>query len=200
MIFKICGITNAEDAAVAVEGGANAVGFNFYSRSPRYIAPERAAQIPTPAGVRRVGVFVNESPRRVEEIACAASLDVAQLHGDETAADYPSAVPVWKAVRVIEGFDFSRYDGCPAEALLLDGPADRLYGGAGVPFDWRLAGVATRRVVLAGGLDASNVAEAIALVRPWGVDACSRIESAPGKKDHRKMNEFLQAARAALRQ
>lgn len=198
MVLKICGITNAEDAAAAVAGGANAIGFNFYHRSPRYLAPERAAQISTPAGVRRVGVFVNAPAPRIEEIARAARLDTAQLHGDEAPADYPRRLPVWKAVRVGAGFDISQYDSCPAEALLLDGPAGELYGGAGRTFDWLLAGVATRRIVLAGGLDASNVAEAIALVRPWGVDSCSRIEKAPGKKDHRKMNEFLQAAKAAL--
>jgi phosphoribosylanthranilate isomerase len=199
MILKICGITNPADAAAAMEGGATALGFNFYARSPRYIAPESAAQIPSAAGVRRVGVFVNEERARVEEIARIASLDVAQLHGEETPADYPAALAVWKAVRVTEDFDSSQYDGWPAEALLLDGPAAELYGGAGRTFDWRLAGVSSRRIILAGGLDGSNVAEAIALVRPWGVDACSRIESAPGKKDHTKMTEFLQAARAADR-
>ncbi len=181
MILKICGITNPEDAAGAVEGGANALGFNFYARSPRYIAPEQAARIATPVGVRRVGVFVNERPGRIEEIARMAALDVAQLHGEEQPEDYP-ALAVWKAVRVGARFDLSRYDECPAEALLLDGPAADLYGGAGKSFDWRLAGVATRRVILAGGLDGSNVAEAIALVQPWGVDACSRIESAPGQQ------------------
>lgn len=198
MILKICGITNPTDAAAAIEGGATALGFNFYPHSPRYIAPERAAQIESASGVRRVGVFVNEGRARVEEIARIASLDVAQLHGDETPADYPAGLAVWKAVRVTESFDASEYDGWPAEALLLDGPAAELYGGAGRAFDWRLAGVSSRRIILAGGLDASNVAEAIALVRPWGVDACSRIESAPGKKDHKKMTDFLQAARAAL--
>ncbi|HEV3197970.1 MAG TPA: phosphoribosylanthranilate isomerase [Bryobacteraceae bacterium] len=199
MILKICGITNPADAAAAMEGGATALGFNFYARSPRYIAPESAGEIPSASGVRRVGVFVNEERARVEEIARIASLDVAQLHGDEMPADYPAGLAVWKAVRVTKSFDSSRYDDWPAEALLLDGPAADLYGGAGRTFDWRLAGVSSRRIILAGGLDASNVAEAIALVRPWGVDACSRIESAPGKKDHKKMTEFLQAARAADR-
>ena len=199
MIFKICGITNPEDAAAAIEGGATALGFNFYPRSPRYIAPERAAEIPSTRGVRRVGVFVNESPARVEEIARIAALDVAQLHGDETPAEYPSRVTVWKAVRVDAGFDSAQYDGLPAEALLLDGPAADLYGGAGKTFDWTLAGVSARHIILAGGLDAANVAHAIALVHPWGVDACSRIESAPGRKDHKKMTEFLQSARAAER-
>ncbi len=200
MILKICGITNQEDAAAAMEAGANAIGFNFYSRSPRAIAPERAAAIVTRGGVRRVGVFVNEARTRVEEIVRIAALDVAQLHGDEQPAEYPPAVLVWKAARVEACFDFAQYDGCPIEALLLDGPAGQLYGGAGRPFDWRMAASGGRRIVLAGGLDASNVARAISLARPWGVDACSRIESAPGRKDHRKMMEFLQAAREAFGQ
>jgi phosphoribosylanthranilate isomerase len=197
MIVKICGITNAEDAAAALAGGASAIGFNFYVRSPRYIAPERAARIATPSA-RRVGVFVNESPARVEEIARLAALDVAQLHGDEHGEDYPAAVAVWKGARVTAGFSFAPYSGCRAEALVLDGPAGELYGGSGLMFDWSRAAGAPFRIILAGGLDASNVAAAVALAHPWGVDACSRIESAPGKKDHRKMKEFLQAARAAL--
>jgi len=199
MILKICGITNWEDAAAAMEAGANAIGFNFYSRSPRSIEPESAARIASMPGVRRVGVFVNETRARVEEIARIAALDVAQLHGDETPADYPATMAVWKAARVNSGFDLTRFDDCPAEALLLDGDAGELYGGAGRSFDWRLAAGGTRRIILAGGLDASNVAAAITLVRPWGVDACSRIERAPGQKDHKKMTEFLQAAMAALR-
>jgi len=197
MILKICGITNQEDADAAVSAGATALGFNFYPRSPRYIAPERAAGIASPAGVRRVGVFVDEPPERIEEIARAAALSVAQLHGKEALDVYP-ALTVWKSVRVVPGFDIAGYDACPAEALLLDGPAAELYGGAGKTFDWSLAGVATRRIILAGGLDESNVARAIAMVRPWGVDACSRIESAPGRKDRARMSRFLAAARAAL--
>jgi phosphoribosylanthranilate isomerase len=205
MTIKICGITNAEDALAAAAAGATAIGFNFYPRSPRYIAPERAAEIATPAGVRRVGVFVNEPAARVEEIARIARLDVAQLHGDERPVDYPAALAVWKAVRVTEDFDLSLYAECPAEALLLDGPASGLYGGAGKTFDWSVGGacfslpIIPKPIILAGGLDASNVARAVARAHPWGVDACSRIEKAPGKKDHKKMIEFLQAAREALR-
>jgi len=192
MIVKICGITSQEDASAAVEGGANALGFNFYPRSPRYLTPQQASMIASPSRVRRVGVFVNEAPARVAEIAAIATLDVAQLHGDETAADYPAGITVWKAARVGSEFDLAQYEGCAAEALLLDGPA------SGQTFDWQVARRANRRIILAGGLDAGNVAEAVALVRPWGVDACSRIESVPGKKDYKKMNEFLQAARMAL--
>jgi phosphoribosylanthranilate isomerase len=198
MILKICGITSQDDAAAAIDAGANAIGFNFYPKSPRYISPERAAAISTGADVRRVGVFVNESRELLEEMARTARLRVVQLHGDEMPADYPAGLDVWKALRVHSGFDLGLYDHSPAEALVLDGPAGELYGGAGLSFDWRLVGVATRRIILAGGLDASNVAQAIALARPWGVDACSRLESAPGKKDHKKMTEFLQAAKAAL--
>jgi phosphoribosylanthranilate isomerase len=200
MILKICGITNQEDASAAIEAGASALGFNFYPASPRYLSPEKAAEIVTADGVRRVGVFVNEKRERIEEIVRVARLDVAQLHGDETSGDYPVAAPVWKAIRwgtVPGAAQLLRYDLDPAEALLLDGPA------SGVPFAWaaakgfRLTLRRPHHIVLAGGLDSSNVAEAIALVHPWGVDACSRIESAPGKKDHKKMKEFLQAAMAA---
>ncbi len=199
-ILKVCGITNQEDASAAVAGGATAIGFIFYPRSPRYLAPERAAAIASDAGVRRVGVFVNESPARVQEIARLARLDIAQLQGDEEIADYPAEIAVWKAVRVSNGLDLSQFNDLPAQAVVLDGPAGELYGGAGKPFDWRQASSLRKRFVLAGGLDASNVAEAIAAVQPWGVDACSRLESAPGRKDHKKLIAFLAAAKAALEQ
>ena len=197
-ILKICGITNAEDAAAAVEGGATAIGFNFYTGSPRHIAPERAQAITSAPGVRRVGVFVNETRQRIEHIAHAARLDVAQLHGDESAADYPAGLEVWKAVRVTDASDLSAVELCPAEAMVLDGPAAERYGGAGKSFDWRRAAGLRKPVILASGLDASNVTEAIGLAHPWGVDACSRVESSPGKKDHQKMKAFLAAAKAAL--
>jgi phosphoribosylanthranilate isomerase len=197
MTIKICGITNAEDAEAAVAGGATAIGFNFFPRSPRYIPPERAAKI-RPEGVCRVGVFVNETPARIAQIARVVGLDVAQLHGDESPADYPQNLTVWKAARVGEAFDFARYADLPADALLLDGPAADLYGGSGQVFDWSVAAQTSKRIIVAGGLDASNVARAVELAHPWGVDTCSRIESSPGKKDLDKMYGFLQAARAAL--
>jgi phosphoribosylanthranilate isomerase len=197
-ILKICGITNQPDADAAIAAGATAIGFNFYPKSPRYITPESAACITT-SGVRRIGVFVNEEPDRIAVIARIVALDVAQLHGEETPAQYPASLAVWKAARVSPGFDFSRLDDGPAEALLLDGPAAELYGGAGQTFDWALARNARQRIILAGGLDASNVARAVSLAHPWGVDSCSRIESSPGIKDHMKMIDFLLAAKAALR-
>jgi phosphoribosylanthranilate isomerase len=192
MIVKICGITSAEDAAAAVAAGANAIGFNFYPRSPRYVAPELAARIAT-GGARRVGVFVNESAERIAEIARIAGLDTAQLHGDAI-ADYPAHIAIWKARQVTAVFKISPDTAANAEAMLLDGPAGELYGGAGRTFDWALARAAALRIVIAGGLDASNVAQAISIARPWGVDACSRLEAAPGKKDHAKMQAFIQVA------
>jgi phosphoribosylanthranilate isomerase len=187
-----CGITNQADATAAIAAGANALGFNFYPGSPRCITPELAAAIETPPALQRVGIFVDETPARVEEIARAAALDIAQLHGKEELPDYPTGLPVWKAIRIIWGFDLSTLGGYPGDALLLDGPV------GGKPFDWQAVRGVHRRIILAGGLDASNVGMAVKVLGPWGVDACSRIESAPGKKDHKKMNEFIQAARAAL--
>jgi phosphoribosylanthranilate isomerase len=204
MIVKICGITNAEDAKAAIEGGATALGFNFYPQSPRYVAPELAREIATPPGVRRVGIFVDEERAWVEEIVRIAALDVAQLHGAEMPDRYPGNAKVWKAMRIGPDFDTSmrqfglNYDQIPVEAVLLDGPA------SGQVFDLTRATVFVkgiyhpRRVIIAGGLDASNVAGAVGMLKTWGVDACSRLESAPGKKDHVKMTEFIHAARAAL--
>jgi phosphoribosylanthranilate isomerase len=198
MMIKVCGVTTREDAEAAAAAGATAIGFNFYPKSPRRLTPERAAEIGRGLVALKVGVFVNEPPEKVEETARIAGLDVAQLHGEEPASAYPKALRVWKAVRVGPGFELAQWEEDPAEALLLDGPAELLYGGAGVAFDWRRAAGGRRRIVLAGGLDAGNVAQAIQQARPWGVDACSRIEIAPGKKDHEKMRQFIQAARAAF--
>jgi phosphoribosylanthranilate isomerase len=199
MILKVCGITNQEDADVAVDAGATAIGFNFYSKSPRYLTWEQASGIRTPIGVLRVGVFVNGWREQMEDARRAAGLHVVQMHGkDATLAEYPGATRCWKALQVGPGFDLETEDDGATEALVLDGPAGDLYGGAGKTFDWRLVKGLQRRIIIAGGLDATNVAQAVEIARPWGVDACSRIESAPGKKDHQKMKEFLWAARLAL--
>ncbi len=195
MIIKVCGITNAGDAQAAILAGANAIGFNFFPRSPRYITPERAAAIATP-GVRRVGVFVNEPAARIAEIAHIAALDTAQLHGDETPADFPDQLAVWKALRVTETLSLDRDLRC--EAVLLDGPAGTLYGGSGRTFDWSRAAATGLRIIIAGGLDGDNVARAIEIGNPWGVDACSRIETTPGYKDHAKMQHYIQAAKGAV--
>jgi phosphoribosylanthranilate isomerase len=199
-MIKICGITTIEDAQAAVAAGATALGFNFYPKSKRYIRPEDAAVIAAslPGGVWKVGVFVNEPPARIEQIVGSTGMDVAQLHGDEEPDALPSLARIWKALRVEPGFSLRILDRFPTvEAFLLDGPAGTEYGGSGKPFLWSVAAGCARKTILAGGLDATNVRQAIAQARPWGVDACSKLESAPGVKDHRKMVEFVQAAKAA---
>ncbi len=195
MMVKICGITNLDDALAAVEAGASALGFNFYPGSPRYVPVSAAQPIleVLPHKVLKVGVFVTPDAGSASEIAHAAGLDVIQIHGDSP--EYPEGVRVWRAVRAAPGLDLCALDPV-AEALLLDTPSDILHGGTGQTFDWALARGAGRRIVLAGGLDHTNVREAIQTALPWGVDACSRLESEPGRKDHNKMRQFIQAALA----
>ncbi|MBI3209947.1 MAG: phosphoribosylanthranilate isomerase [Candidatus Solibacter usitatus] len=196
-VIKICGITHAGDAQAAVAAGATAVGFNFYPKSSRFIECAQAAEIAAslPPGICKVGVFVNEPPETVERIAQECGLDVAQLHGGESREQFPRGVRVWKALRVEQGFDIAQCDAYSgAEAILLDGPAGANFGGEGKAFSWSIAAKCKHKVILAGGLDAANVGAAIAAAHPWGVDACSRIERSPGRKDHAKMREFIQAA------
>ncbi|MGE5488477.1 MAG: phosphoribosylanthranilate isomerase [bacterium] len=187
MIVKICGVTTADDAHAAVDAGANAIGFNFYAASPRYIDPEKAAAImeALPAGVLKVGIFV-------DHVLPVEGLDVAQLYGTARWSGR-----FWRAVRAGEGFQADAVADEGEDALVVDAPHPALHGGTGQTFDWRLARSARRRIVLAGGLDETNVREAIETARPWGVDACSRLERAPGLKDHRRVRAFVQAALAA---
>ncbi len=196
MMVKICGITNRGDALAAVDGGASALGFNFYPPSPRYIAPEPAQAIlaALPAGILKVGVFVNQAAAAVASLAGQLGLDIVQLHGDSI--EIPAGLRVWRSVAVAPGFDVASLDELPAEAFLLDAPSGSVYGGTGRSFDWSLARGARRPVIVAGGLDETNVRRAIEEAQPWGVDACSRLESSPGRKDHHRMAEFLKAARS----
>ena len=184
MMIKICGITRREDAVVALEAGASAIGFIFYPQSPRYITPERAAVLGEGLSLWKVGVFVDESPVTVEAAMRAAHLDVAQIYGGEP----PDSMRAWRAIRM-PGCDAIDNLGC--EAVLCDSAK------SGVSFDWRLARGVAEKVIVAGGLSASNVAEAIRLAQPWGVDASSQLESAPGIKDHDKVRAFVKAAREA---
>ena len=196
MIVKVCGITNRDDALLAVEAGASALGFNFYPKSPRFIEPVDAARIiqSLPAAVWKVGVFVNETPARVAEVTRIAGLDVAQLHGDEAPDAIPRDMRVWKALPVTLSFSPWLLGTYPVEAFVLDSPANGKYGGSGQSFDWLAARGSRHKVILAGGLDASNVRAAIEAAQPWGVDACSRLESTPGRKDPARVRAFVRAA------
>ncbi len=187
-IIKVCGITNEEDALVAVKAGANALGFNFYEKSPRFVTVSRAREIidAVPGDYLNVGIFVNPA---LSEIT-AASMDVVQLYGEWRPE--LAGLTVWKATTPNETERF-----CGAEAYLMDTPSTA-FGGSGKMFNWMLAR-GRYGVIIAGGLDASNVVEAIATAKPWGVDACSRLESRPGKKDPQKVMEFVAAAREAFR-
>jgi phosphoribosylanthranilate isomerase len=194
MMVKICGITRAEDALAAVVAGASALGFNFCAASPRCLTPEAATAIAAqlPAHVMKVGVFVNEAPAAIAEIARAVKLDVVQLHGGEA----PAGFRYWRACRVRGDAVPDLESAAGADAILLDTAVPGMHGGTGRSFAWRLARIEGWRIIVAGGLDAGNVREAIRAARPWGVDACSRIESAPGRKDHTKMTAFIHAAMA----
>ena len=202
--IKVCGITNRADALAAIEAGADALGFNFYARSPRYIAPPEARRIiaELPAPVLCVGVFVNEeSAAIVARMAAESGVSAVQLHGDEP-PEYCAALrglEVIKALRVGEDFapeEAARY---PARSILLDAYNARMRGGTGETFDWTLAR-RTREVVaelyLAGGLKPENVAGAIAAVAPYAVDVCSGVELSPGRKDASRVRAFVAAVRA----
>ena len=186
MIVKVCGITRREDAEVAVEAGASALGFVFYPPSPRSVTPEQAASLGRGLTVWKVGVFVEETAASIAAVMRAAQLDVAQIYGGEA----PAGVRVWKAFRMASpGGAADRFlSAASAEAILLDGPA------SGTSFEWTLARNVHDKVILAGGLDASNVSEAIREARPWGVDASSHLEASPGIKDPNKVRRFVEAA------
>jgi phosphoribosylanthranilate isomerase len=202
---KICGITNLNDALAAVAAGADALGFNFYKPSPRYIAPETARQIieQLPAVILSVGVFVNEeSPEAVRSIAKEAGVTALQLHGDES-PEYCSNLAadsyVIKVFAVSAGFDpqvTTLYD---VDAIMLDTKHGSLRGGTGRVFDWSIAQKireSNPSVYLAGGLSPENIQQAIETVRPYGVDACSALEDVPGRKNHERMRAFVQTVRS----
>ena len=202
MLVKICGITRLTDARHAVACGVDALGFVFWPKSPRYIAPERAVEIiaALPASVTTVGVFVNESVDGIRAIVDGTGIGVVQLHGDET-PDYASALgrPVWRAFTV-ERAEAMSSAWPPDTTVLLDASDPVRRGGTGVKVDWRrAAGIArAHRIVLAGGLTPENVVEAIETVRPFGVDVSSGVEDSPGVKNVDKIERFLTGARSAF--
>jgi phosphoribosylanthranilate isomerase len=206
MVFvKICGITNLEDALAAAHAGADALGFNFYRRSPRYLDPMQARSIieQLPDEIMSVGVFVNESePEQVARIADAAGLRAVQLHGDES-PQYCRELRgrfVIKALRVGDEFDAQSVKEYEIGAIMLDAFAREARGGTGRVFDWKIARQVSQLVpqlFLAGGLTPANVAEAIKAAEPYAVDACSSLESEPGIKDEARVRAFVAAARRA---
>lgn len=201
---KICGITNVRDARLAAKLGADAVGFNFYRRSPRFIKPSRAKAIVAalPPFVTTVGVFVNEDPDRILETCRMCGLDAVQFHGDEspTVVEAVLGIRRIKAIRVRDKRDLRLCRRYRVEAYLLDAYVPGRYGGTGETFNWGLARDAQEfgPIILAGGLTPDNVEEAVVTARPYAVDAASGVESSPGKKDKVLMAEFIARAKSAL--
>jgi phosphoribosylanthranilate isomerase len=202
-LIKICGITNLNDAHAAVAAGADALGFNFYRPSPRYIAPASAREIVNtlPDSIFTVGVFVNEaSPEAVRAIANESGVKAVQLHGDES-PDYCRALnSVIKTFAVSDNsFDMNQLDAYDVDAIMLDTKDNRLRGGTGRVFDWSIAQQVSQlvpKLYLAGGLSPENVSEAIEFVQPYAVDACSSLEDKPGIKNHERMRVFVDRVRS----
>ena len=218
LFVKVCGITRLQDADQAADHGASAIGFIFWPGSPRYISPEDARAIVRrkAAGLRTVGVFVDEAVERVQQIAEVVGLDLVQLHGNETAADvraaqlklrpggnprasvgrgFSRAVEVIKAVALNGSapVDLSGFD--DDVLILLDAHDPARHGGTGRTIDWAAARsvASARRTILAGGLTPDNVGAAVAAVEPYGVDVSSGVESAPGVKDAMRLKRFFEA-------
>ncbi len=212
--IKICGITNAKDAQAAQAAGADSIGLNFYSRSLRSVKLEKAAAIVDAIDdIVKVGVFVNEDVDRTNELATQLGLDLIQLHGDET----PEMItklksPVMRAIRVMDGdFDAAKkeveiWQKAGGVAVLLDTGSRKQFGGTGTQLDWDhmskqqfgVPGLPELPLVLAGGLNCDNVAQAIRQVRPSAVDVASGIEKFPGVKDHDLMRQYIESARTAF--
>ncbi len=198
---KICGITNTEDARVAVEAGADMIGLIFYPPSPRYVASEQAWSIveSLPPELLAVGVFVNETADAITPVAQVSGVRLVQLHGEES-PELCQALP-WQVVKTFRFTEQTRpemmadYD---VEAFLIEGFHAELYGGAGAQADWHQAATLHPygRIILAGGLTAENVQEAIRVVRPYAVDVGSGVEASPGKKDWQKVRTFIRRAKA----
>ncbi|CAN5838229.1 hypothetical protein BH20ACI4_BH20ACI4_23440 [soil metagenome] len=202
--IKICGITNLEDALLSAKFGALALGFNFYEKSPRYIAPEKAREIikQLPEEILKVGVFVNESLEKIVEIAETVKLDALQLHGEETPEclrelKQKTNLEIIKAFRVSPEFkpeDVLQYE---MDAILLDAYSPKEHGGTGETFDWEIAKKVQEifpKMYLAGGLSELNIGNAIENVIPYAVDACSLLELSKGKKDLQKTQSFIENA------
>ena len=206
--IKICGITKLEDAKLAVELGAHAIGLNFYTQSPRSLTPAAAAELVDrlPPFITTVGVFVNWEAEPIVALCRALHISVAQLHGEESPAVLDAVaeqMPVIKALRLGQGTPppaYSKYRS--ASGFLIDAAQNGQFGGTGTTANWHLARIAaqTNRVILAGGLTPENVGEAIRVVRPYAVDVASGVESRPGRKDPAKLKSFFDEVHRATRE
>ena len=199
---KVCGITNPEDARAAATAGAAAIGLVF-AESPRRVGIKEARGVAAalPEDILKVGVFVNAEPDEVVRIAREVGLDYVQLHGDEGPADVTAVrgggVKVIKALRVRDAANLAEIDGYGADLYLLDAYSEKARGGTGTRFDWGLAKSLKGRdnILVSGGLGPENVRDAVSYFEPWGVDASSSLESAPGKKDRDRVRRFVFAAK-----
>ncbi|NCD33376.1 MAG: phosphoribosylanthranilate isomerase [Spartobacteria bacterium] len=200
--MKICGITRLEDALKAAELGVNYLGFIFVPQSPRCVDAAFAQEVRArlPVSVKTVGVFMDQPLDYVQRTADVCDFDVLQLHGDEPSSwvSQLDGRTIWKAVHLQCDADVVAISVYPADALLVDAMSGQQRGGTGKVADWSLAATlsARRRVVLAGGLSVENMASALQTVKPYAVDINSRIEDAPGKKNHEKMEQILAICRA----
>ena len=200
---KICGVRTSEEAEAAIQAGADALGFNFWPKSARYVEPQVARQLIKDLSpiACAVGVFVNEEANRILDLAGELDLNAVQLHGDETPefCDQLGSLKIFKALRVGADFDLSLLQEYRADMFLLDSSSDGQYGGTGRRFDWRIAIEAKRfgPIILAGGLAEENVGEAIVEVRPAAIDVCSGVEAEPGRKDLDKLRRFMQVVARA---
>jgi phosphoribosylanthranilate isomerase len=203
-IVKICGITNLEDALAAVDAGAGALGFNFYRASPRFIEPASARLIieKLPKNIMTVGVFVNEEKERVRALATQAGVTALQLHGDES-PQYCAEFKEWYVIKTFSvGGDFNADAAVeyPVKAVMIDARYETLRGGTGLLSDWSIAKRIRelgKPLFLAGGLSPDNVREAINIVKPYAVDACSALEETPGRKNWKSVEAFVRAVQKA---
>ena len=194
--LKICGLTNAADVQAAIDAGADYLGFILYPMSSRFISPAKARELikKVPRKIKTVGVFVNSPPNQIVELMEFCGFNIAQLHGDESAADALEIgrERVWKAMALNTAKDIEQAAAFPAAAILADSIGTVHRGGTGKKCDWQQAAEAAKqlKLILAGGINPENVAEAAKAVKPFAVDVCSGVEASKGIKDHQKILEL----------